>query len=338
MKLNQEQIKSIVFYKQSGYGSRWIAEQLGISKSAVNAAYNREVARTLTSGDILDFNAIEEAFEDFLDELKPEVKPAVNVKYRKPRILFFDLESTPSIVAAFGRWKQNIAPNAVIREGGYLLSAAWKWLGEHEVHSKVLTPDQAIDGDDLAIVCQLYDAFEQADLIVAHNGDKFDLPLFKTRLLANGLPAPKRVRTVDTLKIAKQLKFNSNKLDSLGNYLSSGRKIETTGMSLWLRCMDGDEQALAEMQEYNVQDVYLLEQVYMQLRAFDSRAPNLGVYYDDGDIHCPVCGSTHIESTGNTVVTNLSVFLELECKECGNKSRTRQAVNSKEHRSLQLQS
>jgi transposase-like protein len=307
LNLTEQQKLEIIGLKRGGYGSRYIATMYGVSKSTVNNIYNRAVDLVTTEP-----------------------------KSNKPKILLFDLESTPSIVAAFGRWKQNIAPNAVIKEGGYLLSAAWKFLGEEEVHSVVLTPENARLGDDIHIIAQLYDAVEQADVVVAHNCDRFDWPLFKTRLLAHGFSAPKKVRTVDTLKIAKQLRFNSNKLDSLGNYMGVGRKLETTGMSLWLRCMEGDEQSLQEMQDYNIQDVELLEQVYLQLRGFDNRAPNMGIHYDDDKHHCPCCGSTMLTPTGNTVSTNLSKFDEYVCDNCGSRSRTRQSKTTKEQRKLQL--
>jgi len=295
-------VDQIIHLKQHGYKSRAIASILGIGKSSVNDTWNR-----------------------------------YKEKQSNPlKILFFDLESTPSIVAAFGRWQQNIGPDSVIREGGYLLSAAWKFAHEDAVSSEVLTPAEAMIGDDFRIIAALYDAFEQADVVVAHNALKFDVPLFKTRLIANGMPPPKRVKVVDTMRIAKSLRFNSNKLDSLGHYLGVGRKIPTTGMSLWLKCMEGDVESLDLMQEYNKQDVILLERVYNKLRAFDNNSPNAGLMIDDGHMHCPVCGSGNLKFTGNNTTTKVSVFKEVQCNDCGHRSRTRQAINSVNHRKNQL--
>lgn len=291
--------------------SRSIAALLNISKSTVNNIINRK----------------NKEIDDFEWELLP-----YDTKQHGPRILFFDLESTPSIVATFGRWKQNIGTESVLREGGFLLSACWKYLGEDTVTKMVLTPEQAIAGDDTSIVCGLYEAFEQSDIVVAHNAARFDVPLFKTRLISHGMPPPKTVKVVDTLQIAKGLRFNSNKLDSLGNYLDVGRKIETTGISLWIRCMHGDQSALKEMVDYNEQDVILLERVYMRLRAFDTRPANAGHYFSDDYHRCPVCGSTHIEPTGSSVFTPVSEFAEVLCNDCGHRSRTRTIINSKEKR------
>jgi len=311
MKHSEEIVDKVLSLKQDGLSSRSIAALLGIGKSTVNDIYNREV----------------EFFKSDWDDVRTKTGP---------RILFFDLESTPSIVATFGRWKQNIGTESVLREGGFLLSACWKWLGDEEVTKMVLTPNEAIKGDDTSIVCGLYEAFEQSDIVVAHNAAKFDVPLFKTRLISHGMPPPKTVKVVDTLQIAKGLRFNSNKLDSLGNYLNVGRKVETTGISLWIRCMNGDENALQEMVTYNEQDVVLLERVYMKLRAFDNKPANAGHYHHDDLSRCPVCGSHDIEFSGNSVFTPVSEFAEVLCNECGHRSRTRKVINSKEKRNSLL--
>ena len=325
MKHSQHTIDSVMKLKIDGVSSRTIANLLQISKTSVNDIYSRELNKykedgiTWTASDLEDYSEI-----------------VTNFKKKGARILFFDLESTPSIVATFGRWKQNIGTQSVLREGGFLLSACWKYLGDESVTRVVLTPEEALSGDDTKIVCALYEAFEEADIVVAHNAVRFDVPLFKTRLISHSMPPPKTVKVVDTLQIAKGLRFNSNKLDSLGNYLNVGRKAETTGISLWINCMAGDQDALNDMVKYNEQDVVLLEKVYMKLRAFDTRPANAGHYHDDDLSHCPVCGSTDVETTGNSVFTPVSEFVEVLCNDCGHRSRTRQVLNSKDKRNKLL--
>jgi hypothetical protein len=301
MKYNQQTQEDILRGKEQGLSGREIARQLGLSKSGVN---------------------------DFIADVS-------RVGFKKPRILIFDLESSPSIVAAFQRWKVNIGTESVIQEGGFLLSACWKFLGE-ELQYSVLTPDEAVACDDSRLVAELYEAFENADIVVAHNAVRFDVPLFKSRLIVNNMPPTKTVKVIDTLQIAKTLKFNSNKLDSLGHYLGVGRKIETSGMGLWLRCMQGEKESLDIMLEYNKQDVHLLEEIYLKLRAFDTKPANLGHYYDDDVSRCPACGSSHVEPTGNNIYTPVSSFDEMLCNDCGHRSRKRQALNSKAKRATML--
>lgn len=278
-----------------GRSGRYIAAEIGRSKTTVNNYLKSKTTSTEKTG---------------------------------PKILLFDLENAPSLVATFGRFNVNIGPDSVITEGGFLLSGCWKFLGEAKMTKLVLTPEEAKNQDDSRIVAALYEAFETADVVVAHNGKRFDVPLFKTRLIANNMPPPKTVKVIDTLMIAKRLKFNSNKLDSLGNYLNVGRKVPTEGMSLWLNCMNGDKKSLDKMLAYNEQDVHLLEEVYLKLRAFDMLPPHLGLYYSDDTARCPACGSLHLTPTGKSVYTSVSEFEELVCDDCGHRSRTRKAINS----------
>lgn len=295
MYYTNEQLAQIVHYKNSGFSSRDIAQAVGISKSGVNTA----LKRLYSSG---------------------------------PRVLMFDLENAPSLACAFQRFNVNLTPSHIVQEGGWLISASWKWLGKETTQGVVLTPDEALEQNDSRIVQTMIDQFEQADFVVAHNGKRFDVPLLRARVLKNGLRPMKTVRCIDTLVIAKSMKFESNKLDSLCNYLDIGRKLETTGIGLWMKCMNGDRQALAKMLEYNKKDVDLLEELYLELRPFDRTGPNYGQYYNDGLLHCPACGSTNLSQTGNLVYTNVSQYPELVCDDCGHRSRERGSTNSKEQR------
>ncbi|MGH7867674.1 MAG: hypothetical protein ACREP9_08610 [Candidatus Dormibacteraceae bacterium] len=79
---------------------------------------------------------------------------------------------------------------------------------------------------------------------MAHNGDYFDIPWVKGRLLFHGLPPMRPIPTIDTKALAsRHFYLNSNRLDYLGQYLGVGKKIKTD-YDLWLDCMNGDEKAL----------------------------------------------------------------------------------------------
>lgn len=297
MKLDHSQIQEIFNLHNKGLSSRKIAKALGIGKSSVN---------------------------DNLAKYKP--------KDSKPRICFVDIETSYSTAAVFGRWNVNVGHDNIIEEGGQLISIAWKLLGDKEVQSLVMTPTEAVTRNDERLVAALYDIFEDSDFVCAHFGKGFDIPVFKTRLALHGFNNPKAVKVIDTKQIAARLKFPSNKLDSLADYFNLGRKKETGGITLWKRCMQGDEEALETMRVYNEQDVELLEGVYLQLRAFDTSAPNLGLYYNDDKVRCPACGSGKVETTGNTVTTSVSHYLELLCDDCGHRSRMKQVITSKDKR------
>lgn len=295
-KLTQEVIEAIVNLLQSGKTSRKIAQQVGVCKSSVN------------------------------NYRKTNNKKQISTTSKRPRILLFDLETAPSIAAVFGRFKQNIIPAAIVSEGGWIISLSYKWLGEDKIETVSVGPDEAKQHNDLELVKLLYDLFEEADIVVAHNGDSFDIPTFRSRLAIHSLPMHKKVRTVDTLKVARNLRFNSNKLDELGKYLDLGRKVEHRGITLWLECMEGRHKSLSEMREYNERDIELLEAVYKELRKFDPRTVNINVFFEDEFARCPTCGSSNLKATGGTVTTNLSTFHEYLCSDCGSRSRSRKAL------------
>lgn len=296
MKHPQNIVDKVIEYKQEGYKSRAIGKLLGIGKSTVNDIWNRYKAE----------NGIP-----------------------KQRVLLFDIESAPSLAAVFGRWNQNIQQDAVVKEGGFMLSAAWMFLDEPDnLQSQVLTPNEVKEGNDSAICASLYEAFESADVVVGHNVKRFDLPLFRARLVANGMPPHKKVRVVDTLAIAKTMRFNSNRLGDIAQQLGCETKLDTGGIKLWIAAMQGDLDALYLMRRYNEQDVRVLKDVYMQFRAFDNNPPNLALSQNNQHFACPVCGSANVVKTGNNVYTKVSVFEEVCCKDCGHRSKTRTSLNS----------
>lgn len=285
MMYTKEVKAQIEFWSKQGKTSRQIAEILGIGKSGVNNYLN-----SIGGG---------------------------------PKVLFFDLETTPDVSAHFGRWNVNIGQANVLQEGGWLLSAAWSWLGQDTVHSALITPANARKSNDTKVAEAMLDAYNRADIVVAHNGKSFDVPVLKGRALVNGLMPPRNVRVIDTLQMAKKFRFASNKLDSLVNTLSLGEKVKHSGIQLWIDCMQGDKDALDKMQEYNIKDVALLKELYYELAPFDTSTPNFATYYNDEIPRCRTCGSTELRTTGAKSYTNLGKFSEVVCGHCGTRHRTR---------------
>jgi hypothetical protein len=191
-----------------------------------------------------------------------------------------DIETAPIIMASWSVWEANAV--YVLRDT-YIISVAYKWLGERRTKSKIL-PDfprykthKHCDRDLCVFLFQLLD---EADVVIAHNADAFDIKKINSRLIVHGHPPPSSYKTIDTLKVArKAFKFDSNKLDNIGRYLGEGRKLANTGAALWRACCeDGDPKAWATMGRYNRRDVSLLERTYTRLKAWMPQHPNLNLY------------------------------------------------------------
>jgi predicted RNA-binding Zn-ribbon protein involved in translation (DUF1610 family) len=240
---------------------------------------------------------------------------------KQPKVLLIDIETTPLQVHCWGTWKQRIGYEQVINDW-FMLSYSAKWLFDSKMYSSVLTPTEAVNKDDSRIARELWKLFDQADVLVGHNINGFDLPKAQTRFLMNKLAPPSPFRVIDTLKVAQQnFRFASNKLDYIGQLLLNDRKIHTE-YQLWLRCLEGDAKSLQDMLTYNRKDVLLLEEAYVFLRPYIKSHPNMAIYQESIEPSCPNCGSANIDECGY-YATSVNRYLAFRCKDCGAICRSR---------------
>lgn len=239
------------------------------------------------------------------------------------RILVFDIETTPGVAYFWSRWDKFIPQQRVIDRPGKVLTWSAKWLGAEEVMNDAsINYGDAMD--DFGVVESIWQLLDKADIVVAHNGDKFDIKKLNNRFAFHGMGLPSPYRSVDTLKIAKR-KFgmDSNSLDAIGDYFGLGRKVEHSGFDLWLRCMAGEQSAFNEMLEYNDQDVLLLEQVYLLMRPYDHLHPSVAVIGKNDEVECSKCGSPDLEVPDKFYRTQVNEYQLLRCKGCGGWNRRR---------------
>jgi hypothetical protein len=227
------------------------------------------------------------------------------------KILIYDIETRPMVVTSWGLFKPYLTHENILQESG-LISAAFKWLGEKQVQATQVDPKKP--ADDSKCVKDLHGALSAADVIVAHNGDKFDLRKFNARAIVHGLDPLPPIPTIDTMKVArKYFSFNSNRLDYLGHFLGVGRKLHTD-YGLWLEVMNGDKASLDKMVRYNKQDVLLLEKVYLKLRPYIRNHPNANLHTSGGC--CPNCGGNRTQKRGFLYArtTQRQRFQCMDCK------------------------
>lgn len=209
----------------------------------------------------------------------------------KAKVLLYDIETSPNLAYVWGKWEQNVIQ---FKKEFELLCFAYKWLGESNVYAVVKGKEKT----DKKVCERLYELLNEADVIIAHNGDQFDNKKVKARFIAHGMKPTRHFATIDTKKIAKHIfGFNSNSLDDIGNYLGVGRKVKHQGFELWLGCMRNDPKCWEEMVKYNKQDVVLLEKVYLAMRPWMARHPHLSLLQNVKDA-CPKCGSLEIKKKG----------------------------------------
>ncbi|HET8708968.1 MAG TPA: ribonuclease H-like domain-containing protein [Candidatus Saccharimonadales bacterium] len=240
------------------------------------------------------------------------------------KTLIYDIETAPIIGTTWGKYEQNLIWTI---QDWYLLSFAYKWLGDK--HTKVIGLDDFAlykkqPENDIMVVKELHKLFDEADVIIAHNGDQFDKKMVTTRFMIHKLTPPSPYKTIDTKKVAKRYaRFTSNKLDDLGESLQIGHKLDTGGAELWKACMRGDQKAWRKMKRYNKQDVVLLEKLYLELRPWIDNHPGVNIYDNRPDA-CPKCGGAVLTSQG-TARTKTALYRQFKCKTCGGWCRQRQS-------------
>lgn len=254
-------------------------------------------------------------------------------KIKLPKILIIDIETAPLRAYVWSRWKQNVYLDQTISEW-FMLTWSAKWLFSNTIYSARLTSQESLNEDDKRITKELWELINEADIVVAHNGNSFDIPKINTRFLLNGLPPTKPFQSIDTKIIAaKQFGFSSNKLDALARYFGFKVKLDTE-FELWDKCLRGDEEALKYMEEYNQHDVELLEEVYLKLRPWIKNHPNIGLYAEADTPVCGNCGSPHLQEDGE-YYTQVGRYKVYRC-ECGALSRVRISNIPKKKRDVLL--
>lgn len=239
----------------------------------------------------------------------------------EPRIAFLDIETFPNIGYVWGKYDQNVIKYT---QQSCVASFVWKWANNDKIISRSL-PDYvgyvAGSYDDELLVADLWKLLDEADIVVAHNGDSFDVKVIVGRFLIHGMRPPSPFKTVDTKTVVKGIaRYNSNSLDDLCGQFFGVHKIKTD-FDLWEGCIKGDAKCWAKMIEYNRKDVLLLERVYYKLLPFAKIHPNL-TFWTRGA--CPKCGSKNIQYRG-VAHAIVNTYQRFQCNDCGSWGRVLKA-------------
>lgn len=231
------------------------------------------------------------------------------------KILLFDIETSPNLAYIWGIYEQNAIS---VERDWFVMCFAAKWLDEKRVinYSIDKFPLYKKDKfDDRCVLEQLWHLLDNADVVIAHNGDSFDIKKVNARFIELGFEPPSPYITVDTLKLArKHFKFDSNKLNDLGEHLHIGRKVKHEGFKLWKDCLNGKKSAWNLMNKYCKQDVVLLEKLYFKLLPWIKTRYNFNVV-NNTSYACPTCGSLKLEKRGFNF-TKTGKYQRFKCKDC----------------------
>lgn len=189
-----------------------------------------------------------------------------------PKILYLDIETALMRVDLFSlyipgkyiSWK-------AIEKRSYIIcwSAAWVTDKPPLIRSGCVTQREARQGRDKRCLKDLWELMDNADYIVGHNSNKFDLKKINTRFLLNRLSAPLQYGQIDTLALArKHFAADSNALEHW-SLLLGGKPKDDMRMEDWKRiCLTGDNATLRRMTRYNRGDVREGIKVFKEFRTW----------------------------------------------------------------------
>lgn len=261
--------------------------------------------------------------------------PEPKFKFREPKILVLDIETKPLKVYCWGLFDQNISLDMIIEDWA-VMSWAAKWIGNERIFYQDTSQNTDYTKDEL-IVRGIWELLNECDVVLTQNGKKFDIPKLNAKFVEYKLGPTSPFKHIDTYSIKKKLGLTSKKLEYTTNKFNEQFKKlkhgKFAGMSLWIECLKGNQEAWAEIKLYNIHDVLALEELYINhLRKFDNTI-NYGVYTGTGG--CTNCGSDELteKEFGYTKTGAFQTFL---CRRCGSYSSSKNNELSKATKSRLL--
>lgn len=228
-------------------GKGKLAERYGVSEAAIERSRSKVKSMIRLSSNSIPFS-------------EKITHPAP----KKKKVLFFDLETSPNIVFSWRIGREvSLGTHDIIQERA-IICVGWKWAGSPKTYSL-----EWKKGCDKSLLEEFAKVIDSADEVVTQNGDAFDIKWLRARCLFHDIPVSPKFNSIDTLKMARAgFKFNSNKLDYMGQFLGLGKKIQTE-FSLWKDIMlQNCPVAMDKMVKYCKRDVTLLEDIYNKLQPY----------------------------------------------------------------------
>lgn len=255
-------------------------------------------------------------------------------KNNGPRILLFDIETSPLLVHAWQLWgDQNIGVNQMI-EDWQVLSWSAKWLKEDNIMYRDQRKSKKITNDK-ELIKEIWKLLDEADVVITQNGKKFDVRKLNAKFVENELGPPSSFKHIDTRMLAKakfdlpsySLEYMTKKFCKKYKKLKSRKFI---GHDLWIACIAGNLSAWKEMEAYNKTDVLALEELYHFFKGWDDSI-NLNLYSEEETKMCNSCGHSHLEKKGFSY-TGSGKFQRYRCAKCGHQTASKINLLSKEKR------
>lgn len=232
------------------------------------------------------------------------------------KILIFDIERLKG-TAEIEFWSLSDYKNRRIHADSVItwprtICVAWNWFGENKIHFA----SEWDDGPE-GMFQRVWEAFDEADILVGHNIAGFDIKHLNSAWRDLGLPPPSPYKVVDTLKEARKYFGDESKtLDALCKRLDLTAKTDKYDADTARAAVAGDKKAQKRIQGYNCGDITASLALYQRLRGWMPTHPHLGPFDDDRVPRCNQCNSQDITRNGTYLAVQIR-YIQYRCQDCG---------------------
>lgn len=237
------------------------------------------------------------------------------------RTLYIDIETAPA-TAYIWNLRTHYIPISQVAEDGYILCFAYRWADEDEVGFWSLW-DQGHD----AMIQAAHELLSEADHVVTYNGSSFDLPRLNVEFLIQGFGPPHPYYHTDLYLGVKKFRVLSKSMNHMLRLLGIEEKMQHKGFELWTGVMNGDPDDQATMEEYNIQDVIVMAELYEKLYPWLDNVPNEALWMDPSAKPKCRCGSENLRFKGYKR-TKVLTYKQYHCRDCGSWMRERYAEDT----------
>lgn len=233
----------------------------------------------------------------------------------KAKILIFDIERMKGQAQIefwdLGDYKNRRIHADDVVEWPRTICVAWNWYGDKRIEFASEWGDTA-----QGMLDRIWQAFDEADIVVGHNVVGFDIKKLNTEWRDAGMNPPSPYKVVDTLKEArKQFGDESKTLDALCQRLGLTGKTDRYDVETARAALDGDRKAQIELQSYNEGDILATLGLYDRIRGWMPNHPHMGELDSTKD-RCNQCGGSDLEINGTYLAVQIR-YIQYRCLTCG---------------------
>ena len=261
-------------------------------KNLIKAAYAREVSRERVQKELsATFGVTTRTIRNWAFDLGL-ISTDIAHDFK---VMVYDIETSRVTAKVWWTGKQYIGHKQLLEEPK-IISISYKWLGEDKIHA--LTWDK--DHCDRQLITDFMKEYNQADMVIGQNNDRFDNRWINARAMKFGVHFNTFVKSFDIMKQTKRLfRLPSYSMDYITKYLNVENKQTHEGIKMWDMIQDGNKsqqkEYLQKMVDYNVGDIVSTEAMYVKLRKYMGHKVHFGVLNNKPKYSSPSDGTLDVQ-------------------------------------------